>query len=633
MWLGMVAGAESGRDIFTRLMLPSDRSPAREATLLTAEQTSQEAEVRLELRNAGEYARELAQILGVGLGAERARSLACVGSATLVLGRGSSLPMAEYSLQVGALRRWEAAWTAKARPELVPAIRRAFRKQEQVCKEDLLHALESHPVAPIYLTLSAEQGQERDFADAHRRLAEFLGQMAELGAGVQCVEYGDFRGIRMSQRRAWEFFTGRKLRDPDVCRALDRKGVYLLTTLRGGTAITILCEHPTDIALPRTLREGVPQPAASDETTHELLASLYASTELCRAWQTALRLRRLNLAQACVNALREASMDDPQHAAAYNAAQEALCELVACFGPTPLSKTPLSVQIWQTDGGILAEGETDALQASFAPGTLRQTEQADAPGSFFYLESTAFTCPLADIDRGGIVEKLPTVYRGMALTLKPEARRRPEKYATSIRMFGEELEGVGDAVGTMLGGIQAPLAVIAVHASREGAPPAWALCARVKKRAALSAGWRQMLSCVGRGLEKLGVPPMVTNVLPIKHGRVANLAETYSIVLPFVSGMFPSNVTLNDRDVILGNDEALSARLIASTAGNMPYCGAVSSVHLPTLAAIVNSKHRFRPQVKALLARLAQHFVHLYAVSSIDNGIFSVRAFLSASNR
>ncbi len=629
VWLGMLAGAETGREIFRWLSTPSDRVPVEGATPTPMAQLPTEAEMKLELRNAGGYVQEFAQLSGLKLSAECAHGLACVGSATLVLGRGSSLPVVEYGLQVRALRRWEAAWTAKARPELVPAIRRAFRKQEQVCKEDLLHAMESFRVAPIYLAFSAKQGQEKGFAAAYGRLAELLRQMSEREAGVQFVECGNFRGIRMSQRRAWEYFTGRELRDPDVCRVLDRREVCLLTAWQRGTASMILCEHPSDRTPPEVPCEDVPRPAASNAPTHELLASFYASTELCRAWQTSLRLRRLNLAQACVNALREACMDGPQHTAVYDAAQEALCEMVDCFGPTPLSKTPLRIRVWQTDGGVLAEGEADALQTRFAPGTLRWTEQADAPGSFFYLESTACTCPATEVDRSRIGERLPAVYHGVVQTLKPEARRRPEKYAAYVRMFGEELGGIGDAVVTMLNGIQAPLAVVATRAENMGAPPAWALCAGVKNRAALTEGWQRMLGCAGHAVEKLGVPSVVLDVLPTEHEKVATGADVYSIGLPLLAGMGLPSVAIDDRGVVLGNEKALNARLIVSSAGELPYCGAVGHVHLPTLAAILKSRYHLRPRVAHCIALLSQHFEHLYAVAGTNNGTLSVRVLLT----
>lgn len=627
---GMLRGAETAREIFTRLSTLPSCTP-EQARVLPGTGLPVDADLVLTVRDVSENASVLAQLSGMKLRPEWERGSAYVKDAALVLGRGYSLPLADYISQVQSLRRWEGVWTSRARAQVVPAIRRAFRRQEHVCKEDLLHAVKASHGAPVYLVLTAEPGQEKGFAAMHCQAIEILRQLAGRGDGTQFLEYGDFRGIRMSRRRAWELFTGSSLSDPDISGALEQKDVYLLTTLREGVALTVLCERPTDMVLPeRTAHASVLE--NSKTSSSEVCATFYASPELCRARQNLLTLRRLNLAQACVNALREAYTDEPQHAAAYGAAQESLCELVDGFGETPQCRVPLIARLRKSDSGMLSECTADALQAEFHPGTLQHTEQADTPNAVVYSESTAFTCPAAlnlvpSRDRVG--KHLPIVCQGVALTLKRGAQRTPAYFDFLAQMLGEDSYGLMNALCTMRSGMNPPLTFVAAQPANRGLPLSWTLGAAVAKRAALFSGWRQLLNGVGQVSEGFGIPAALVDVLPVRHSVPAKGIDAYSLGLPGFGGLSLPNVVLSDREVALGNNAALNTRLITHSSPPLPFCGAVCSVHFPSLADTMRHVRSSCPQLADSAVRLAGLFEHLYAVFIIRDGAISIRAYLS----
>ncbi len=630
VWGGVLRGAETAREIFTRLNTLPSCTP-EQARALPGIELPADADLVLTVRDVSENASVLARLSGMKLKPEWERDSAYVKDAALVLGRGYSLPLADYISQVQSLRRWEGVRTSRARAQVVPAIRRAFRRQEHVCKEDFLHAVKASHVAPVYLILTVEPGQEKGFEAMHHRVTEILRQWAGCGDGTQFLEYGDFRGIRMSRRRAWELFTGSSLRDPEIINALEQKDIYLLTTLREGVALTVLCEQPTDIVLPkRTARASVSE---NTKASHpELCATLYASPELCRVRQNLLTLKRLNLAQACVNALREAYIDEPQHAAAYGAAQDSLCELVDGFGEIPQCRVPLTAQLLKFDSGMLLECTVDALQAEFHPGILQHTEQADAANTAFYLESTAFTCPAAvnlvpSRDRVG--RYLPIVCQGVALTLEREARRTPAGFAFLAQMLCEDSCGLMNALRTMQDGTEPPLTFVATQPAKRGLLPSWAVGAAVTRRTALSYGWRQLLNGVGQVSEGFGLPAAWADVLPVRHSVPVKGVDAYSLALPGFDGVSLPNVVLNDREAAFGNDAALNTRLITHSSPPLPFCGAVCSVHLPTLTDTMSHVRTFCPQLVDSAAHLARLFEHLYAVFVTRNDSISIRAYLS----
>ena len=86
----------------------------------------------------------------------------------------------------------------------------------------------------------------------------------------------------------------------------------------------------------------------------------------------------------------------------------------------------------------------------------------------------------------------------------------------------------------------------------------------------------------------------------------------------------------------MGNDRGLNAHVLASATGDVPFCGAVSFLHIPRLAEALKGGNVFPPlcsikrsaSLVALMERLASSVECVYSVSTVAEGTRTARALV-----
>ncbi len=652
-WIATLAAAplaqalEPPEEIFTQLSAATQAVPMQEEeraqALPALAYLPTEVEFALALRNGGAGVRELMRLLGRTMSEDETRYVENMGNAAIVIGKkpGSApamaLPIMMYVMQAESLARLESSWIKRAKPEYKAAIRRAFGKQAEANKGKLLSALEEFHPAPVYCAVTARAGHEQDFEVVHAQMVEALRGIAERETGVHFVQHGPYSGLRMSQLRALELLTGQAPQDAEVRLALEQREIFLLTKAVQHGAVAALCESSSDISLPTAPEFSMlysPKLDRSDPHMHHLVATAWVSAALSSAVRTSGILDRLSIAQAVVNTLREVSMEDPERRQAYEAASAGVAGLALCPSALDAVSTPLTMQMWGQGDEVTAETVAGARGMTFEPGKLRLVSQATAPGTFFYMESSAFTTPYvanAAERRGKIMSYLPDVCSGIALTLREEDRRKAEAWVYYMRLLTGDMKSMGEALNTLGTGLGSPFAL--VGAELKGDEGAWALGAAVRNRQAIADSWRQMIESTGSALGKLGLPPILAHALPIERDTIGEHGYSYTPTLPLAREHVLPTVALNAQYFVLGNSKALNTKLLTAAKGEMPFCGAVNSAHLPTLARIMNEVRcpmivdaPCATRVSAFLRRLAERVEWVFSTSTITNGLRTARA-------
>ncbi len=606
-----------------------------------------EAEFVLALRDAGSSIREMMRLLGCPMNEEHARCAESIADAAIVVGSGpggtprDALPIFMYASRTRNLASCEEQWCQRAKPEFVSAIQQAFRKQASVNKGEFLSALERFHPAPVYCAATPRPGRENDFATTHAQIVEALKGVADREAGVRFVQHGPYSGLRMSQLRALELLTGETPQDADVRLALEQRELYLLTMMVQNASLSILCENPADISLPPSPEFSMlysPKLDRSNPHLHHLVATAWVSSALSAAIRTASLLDRLSVAQAVVNSLREVSMQDGKNRPAYEAASAGVAALALCPSALDEVSTPLTMQMWQQDNELTVETVGGAQGMTFEPGKLRLVQEATAPGSFFYMESTAFSVPhLPDwaACRTKLFTMVPDICNGIALTLRKSERGSAEAWAYYMRLFSKDVESLGEALNTLSSGMCAPFAILGAEVKKNVSSQvsAWAIGAAVKNREAVSDGWQQVLGSLGQALGKLGLPPILIHAVPIEHKTLGQEGDSYTPILPFASDNATPSVALSSNYFVLGNNTALNAHMLLAAKGEMPFTGAVNSVHIPTLARVMSATRcpmiansAWASQVAGFLQRVSERVEWFFSTSTINNDLRTARA-------
>lgn len=645
-----VQGSETPQEIFTKLSAPTEpvpmRANARAEAMPSLAFLPAEAEFVLALRDAASSTREIMRLFGCPMDEEQSRCLESIGDAALVVGSGqggspqAALPILMYAARTQGMEHCEAQWCERARPELVPAIHRAFRKQSSLTKSELLNALEQFHLAPIYYAATPRPGRESEFAATHAKMVDELKNIAEREGGVHFVQHGPYTGLRMSQLRAWKYITGEEPQDAELRLALEQREVYLITMMIQNAALTILCESPADISLPASPEFSMlysPKLDRCDPHIHHMLATAWMSSALSTAMRASSLLSRLSIAQSVVSTLREVSKEDPANRRAYEAASAGVAGLVLCPGALDAASTPLTMQMWQEGRDVVAETVGGAQGMTFEPGKLRLVSGATAPGTFFYMESSAFDAPqFSDwmACRTKILTAVPDICNGIALTLRKSERGTAETWAYYMRLLAEDVESLGQALGTLSAGMGAPFAIVGAEVSQnDSRSEVWAVGAAVKNREAISDGWQQILRSLGHALGKLGLPPILVHAFPIDHKNLGEQGDSYSLTLPFTAERTLPTVALNSDYFVLGNNAKLNEHLLTEAKEDVPFTGAVNSVHVPTLARVLSASHcplmadsPCAARISGFVQRLAERVEWLFSTSTIQNGLRTARA-------
>ena len=645
-----VQGNESPREIFTKLSAPTEPVPMQEKARAEAMPAlaflPAEAEFVLALRDAASSTREIMRLLDCPMDEGQKSCMESIANAALVIGNGpggspqEALPILMYAARTQSMNRCEAQWCERAKPELVPAIHRAFRKQAALAKSELLNALERFHLAPIYYAATPRPGRESDFASAHAQMVEGLKKIASREDGVHFVQHGPYTGLRMSQLRAWKLITGEEPQDAELRLALEQRELYLLTMMVQNAALSILCESPADISLPASPEFSMiysPKLDRCDPHAHHMIATAWMSSALSTTMRASSLLGRLSMAQSVVSTLREISMEDPANRRAYESASAGVASLALCPGALDAASTPLTIQMWQQEHDVIIETVGGAQGMTFKPGKLRLVSEATSPGTFFYMESTAFDTPhFADwmACRTKLLAAVPDICNGIALTLRKSERGTAEAWAYYMRLLSEDVESLGQALETLSTGMGAPFAVVGAEVSQNDSPAAaWAIGAAAKNREAISDGWQQILKSLGHALGKLGLPPILVHAFPTEHKKLGDQADSYSLTVPFSAGRTLPSVALNNGYFVLGNNAILNERLLMEAKGEVPFTGAVNSVHVPTMARVLRASilplmedSPCAARIAGFVQRLAERVEWLFSTSTIDRGLRTARA-------
>lgn len=661
MCIALLSGAAAwaqalpaSQDLFRQLAAPASAvtmQPEKRAAVLPALAfLPPEGDAVLAEACPGSIIAWLMQVLGKPVDPDLARKLDSTSSAALVVGEGGSLALREalpFLRQAGMLKSMsgcENAWCAKARTEHVPCIRRAFEEQRRLEGKSLLSALERLSLPPIYYAITAREGCEQDFAAMHRQVIDMFRRMAQENPDVQFVEHCGYAGVRMSWLTAVEQVMG-SLPPGDVRRVLSHRELYLLTRNRGSDAMMIACCRLSDIVLPPTAEYSMlhsPRLNGADVHVDSLIATAWVSAPFQRALRDALGGDNVPLMQACVNALRLIGEKAPAQQATLNKAAEQLAWISTLPNLFDEPYTPLTMQCWHDLNGVMIETTGDAGGMRFLPGKMHLAHQAAAQGTMFYLESTAFEAPHTpekDSFFPDLQAALLDIARGVELTLREEERGASFAYIRYADLLKDQIAMIGKAFGRISDGLASPFsALISRVVDEDGGKSvcAWALGAAVRDRAALGSGWKEVLSAFSQSVEKLGLPSGIVRLLPVSEQDLSNGSVAYASALsPEHAKILPS-VALNNRYFVMGNDRGLNAHVLASATGDVPFCGAVSFLHIPRLAEALKGGNVFPPlcsikrsaSLVALMERLASSVECVYSVSTVAEGTRTARALV-----
>ncbi len=648
-------GEESAQEIFTQLAAPvRDSAMNREErakTLPSLAYLPAEAEAVVAVPDAPSTIQEIMRLFGgEALRDEQKRCMESVADAAFMVGRGGSgnspelvLPILMHAARAENLQRCERKWSSSAKSEFVPAIRRAFQKQLHLARNEFLTAWDQFHPAPIYYAITARAGHEKDFAEGYQLMVQALRDLAQRESGIHFVQHGMYKGVRMSQLKAWEIFTRQMPEDPDIRLAMEQREIYLLTFSKENAALAILCERPDDIALPASADYSMlysPKLDRADAHLSNLLMTGWISSRLSSAARELHLLDKLSAAQACVNVMREVSMLDPKNRSEYEAAATGIAELALTPSVLDEGSTPLTIQMWQQGQGVMVETVGGAQGMTFESGKLRLPQLSASPDTIFYMESTSFSAPhMPDFTTCWVklCKILPDVAKGVALTLSTEKRGKLEAWAYYTRLLNKELCSLSDGLETIGDGMAAPFALAAAEVKSKDlgkSGTAWAFTSAVKKRVALADGWQRLLSSFAQALGKIGIPPVLAHVIPVEHSGEDNGVDHYSIALPFSQFYALPSLTLSKSYLVLGNNKSYNEKLMSEAEASMPFCGAVNFVNLPLLRDALRagesssvSSHG-RSTLADFVSRLAQRVDHLFSVSTIRDGLRTARALM-----
>ncbi len=643
------------QDLFKQLASPISSVPMqperRSAVLPALAFLPAEGDAVLAEACPGSVATWLMQAFGKPLATDFSEKLNSISSAALLVGEGGGLALQKalpFIRQAGMLKSMqgcEEGWCARARTEHVPCIQRAFGEQRQAERKRLLGALERFSLPPIYYALTAKEGHEQDFAAMHRQIVDKLRRVAQENSNVQFVEHGGYAGVRMSWLTAIECAMGSLNLDGDLRRALSHRELYLLTRNRGCNAMMIACCRLCDIVLPPTAEYSMlysPRLEGADAHMDSLIATAWVSAPFQRAIRAAMRRDNAPLMQACARALCLIGETDPSHQLILNKAASQLIRVSSMPDLFDEPYGPLTMQCWHDSGGIMIESVGDAGGMRFAPGELRLAHQAAAQETIFYLESTAFSAPHPpnlDSFFFDLQSALSDISRGVALTLREGERGTHDVCIRYADLLKEEIVTTGRALRKVGDGLASPFAALINCVVDEGGEEpscAWAFGAAVRDRAALSSGWKQLLSAFGQTAEKLGIPPGIVRLLPVSEQDLGNGSVAYSAILPPGHAQIFPGVALNNQYFVVGNNSDLNAHVLSAANGNMTFCGAVSSLHVSSLARALKEGGLFSSlrsnectaSFAALVERLARSVESVYSVSTIADGIRTARALV-----
>lgn len=653
--LAPLPAATSPQEIFTRLAEPTRPVPMapekRAAALPALALIPGGADMVLASAGAGGDTLELLRLLGEAPSAELAQQLGSIQSAALATGAGadalqSMLPLLLHASQIEQMQLCEQLWTRKANPAYAEAIHSGFARQMQLQQQAVLSAYLAAQLAPIYYAATAIPGREADFLALHRECLRRMQAAARQSDELTWVEIGGYAGLRLSQLTAYKWLMKSAPQDTAIRDALAQRELYLLTRAQGGMALTVLCEHPVDVAPPQEAVYSMlasPKLNGADACMEQLKFTGWCSATFYRALRLSMEAHHYPLTQAVLQALGNIAQVDqiPAHQPLYQEAARDIAWLV--WQPPYFNEisTPLAVQVWQPQPGVLAmESVSGAQGMDFEQGELQYVDQAGSPGAVFYMESTAFSAPHPP-HFGNMGDKVATALlgaaKGIAITLRAEEQQRVMPLLRYAEVFRPEVAAVSNAVQVMADGLGAPFALLAAQetGSTAAAQPdmAWAFCAAVHGRPNLSGGWEQLLSTAALALGKLGIAPELVRSLPITDVPLGPTAREHALDLPGIGAKLLPRVAVSDSRFVLGNSSAYNAQLINSTGAPMRFKGAVSAIDIPHLASCLSRVNMsgcgpILQRVPQALNRLAERARTLYSVSTIRQGIRTARGLL-----
>lgn len=567
------------------------------------------------------------------LSAEEMNGAAEVESVAIGLGAGSAaaLHAAQPILRLLMSDDTDGApaeqWALHAHELTAGVIARLWDQHRQEEIDQAIAALGQWHLAPVTVVLTMREDAKAMTADT---LAQLL--LTELRAeeGVEAVEQGDWKGVRMGvPEEALEDVELTALQKVQLREALKRVSLNVLCTVRERSLVVVLCSNPAEA---ETAVSPVSSVLASEKlnfarTVEKPLVAAFIPASLqneCRELQLHPVRSFTGFATSVFKTL---AVQDAPALKTYQSAVEAVANLQAqAEAYSPLADAPVTLLAW-ADGDLHIESSWDANGVRFVPSEHLTLPQS--PDTIFTYQGDAMqrSVPFRGAE---LIKSCETLADGVAETLNNEEREAAQAFLMQYRLFSAEQAALGQAftawdhafTGSMDmvvdGQGSIPASLLGGSPAQMTACPRVALAAGLRNRAKLESGRLLFMQAVKQGMQKLGQNPSAVQDLPLSSSQ-DGAVTLHSVSLPFCCPGFSPSVAVTEKTWVLctsaahGVELAKAAPVAPASEGKARF-----SFNPRTLASLLQQLQSAMPE-DADMAEAAQNAAAFAdAVNSID---------------
>lgn len=463
-------------------------------------------------------------------------------------------------------------WALHAHEVTASVIARLWEQHQQEEIDQAIAALGQWHLAPVTVVLTMHEEAQSMTADT---LAQMLLQELRSEEGVEAVELGDWKGVRMGvPEETVDDVELTALQKVQLHDALKRVSLNVLCTVRDHSLVVVLCSDPAEA-------ETAVSPVSSVLASEKLHFVLAAEKPLMAAYIPAAlqnECRELHLQPVrsftgfATSVFKTLAVQDAPALKTYQSAVEAVANLqTQAEAYAPLADAPITILAWE-DGDLHMESSWDANGVRFVPTEHRTLPQS--PDTIFTYQcdamqrSVPFRC-------AELLKACETLADGVAETLNNEEREAAQSLLMQYRLFSAEqavlgqaftawdnaftgnvdmvVDGQGSIPASLLGGSPAQMTVC----------PRVAVAAALRSRAELENGRALFLQAVQQGMQKLGQDPSVTEDLPMTSAQDGDVT-LHSVSLPFCSPGFSPSVAVTEKTWVLCSSAAHGVELAKS---------------------------------------------------------------------
>lgn len=410
---------------------------------------------------------------------------------------------------------------------------------------------------------------------------------------------------------------------PHILDILKQKNIHLLAKKQDGVILFVLCQNPEDIRLPENAEQSLlKSPALNGLDAHgnKLMLAAWAKPAVLQAvlpTKPDEYTDDLRMAEEVFTKMAE--VDRPNEAAFKQAAEHTRSLCAMCAAPVQEVKKPFFLKVWGEGSSVKIECTADAMDMTFRPGMLR-FGAALSDDTVLYAESTEPVWPERNIHTEGLVDDAFAVVKGYILTRDEATQDELSANMGFAELFRPDAEKLGGYLKQIVSGLDMPIALVVEAPNRPHSQLQVALCAGVRDRLALSAGWAGVLSVADTLGERFGLPG-VSAMLPIVARPLSESTTSYMLVLPLMVGMEPQ-VAVNDKSFVLSSSTELNSKLADVPADGVPFCGAVIMLQKAPMAKYLSRV--CGPEY----ARLLRGNAKLYIVYTVQDGTMVGRGLM-----